>query len=309
LKRFVEDRPILARRASRRERLWRWCRRNPTLATLTACVAVLLVAVSVVSSVSALWLGKELRRAEKAEQAEKDARRDARDKLCRSYRAEANARRLSGRPGQRFESLEAMRKAVALARDLELPAERFAEFRDCAIACLALPDVEVVKEWNGYPGGSDWVDFDPALAHYARSDLRGNVSIRRVADDAEIASLPGSGNRVGLRFDPTGQYLAVFVDFVPANRPNPLKVWKLTGPRPVVVLEEPANQHHAFAFHPHRAEIAFGLADGTLRVCDLSTGQRLREWRTQPVSGLLFDPAGNRLALSPRPVPAGTVPD
>src|SRR5262249_18325505 len=29
LKRFVEDRPIQARRASLRERFWRWCRRNP----------------------------------------------------------------------------------------------------------------------------------------------------------------------------------------------------------------------------------------------------------------------------------------
>src|SRR5439155_26565378 len=61
LKRFVEDRPNLARRGSRRERLWRWYRRNPTLATLTACVAVLHVSGSVVSSVLAPWLGEELR--------------------------------------------------------------------------------------------------------------------------------------------------------------------------------------------------------------------------------------------------------
>ena len=38
LKRFVEDRPIRARRASEAERLWRWCRRNPGSASLTAAL-------------------------------------------------------------------------------------------------------------------------------------------------------------------------------------------------------------------------------------------------------------------------------
>src|SRR5262245_646969 len=33
LRRFLDDRPILARRATRAEQAWRWCRRNPALAT------------------------------------------------------------------------------------------------------------------------------------------------------------------------------------------------------------------------------------------------------------------------------------
>src|SRR5205085_10853045 len=39
LKRFVEDRPVRARRISEAERLWRWCRRNPAVAGLLAAVA------------------------------------------------------------------------------------------------------------------------------------------------------------------------------------------------------------------------------------------------------------------------------
>src|SRR5262249_42111930 len=36
LKRFVEDRPVRARRASEAEKLWRWCRRNPLVAASQA---------------------------------------------------------------------------------------------------------------------------------------------------------------------------------------------------------------------------------------------------------------------------------
>lgn len=43
LQRFLEDRPIRARRTSAVEHAWRWCRRNPALATLTTTTILLLV--------------------------------------------------------------------------------------------------------------------------------------------------------------------------------------------------------------------------------------------------------------------------
>ena len=50
LRRFVEDRPILARRISSAQRLWRWCRRNKLVASLAATAAALLVLVAVLAS-------------------------------------------------------------------------------------------------------------------------------------------------------------------------------------------------------------------------------------------------------------------
>ncbi len=49
--RFLDDRPIVARRTGRGEQAWRWCRRNPALAGTTAAVFLLLMAVTVVSAV------------------------------------------------------------------------------------------------------------------------------------------------------------------------------------------------------------------------------------------------------------------
>jgi len=51
LKCFLDDRPIHARRTSSFERLWRWTRRNPAVASLAASTLVLLVVVAVVASV------------------------------------------------------------------------------------------------------------------------------------------------------------------------------------------------------------------------------------------------------------------
>src|SRR5262249_47102357 len=48
LRAFVEDRPIAARRASRAEQLWRWCRRNRALASAGAVALLAVVGAAVV---------------------------------------------------------------------------------------------------------------------------------------------------------------------------------------------------------------------------------------------------------------------
>jgi hypothetical protein len=50
---FLAGEPIQARPVGRGERLWRWCRRNPWLAALTAIAATLLVAAAISATVAA----------------------------------------------------------------------------------------------------------------------------------------------------------------------------------------------------------------------------------------------------------------
>ena len=65
LRRFLEGRPILARQVGSGEKLWRWCRRNPVVASLMTAVAVSLLAgtgISAYFAVQAVQRAEDLRK-------------------------------------------------------------------------------------------------------------------------------------------------------------------------------------------------------------------------------------------------------
>src|SRR5205823_2687507 len=73
------------RPVGRREKLWRWCRRNPTLAVVTALTVVALVAVTLVSATLA---ARERRHAEElgnALTASEEYRHEGDRRLAESY--------------------------------------------------------------------------------------------------------------------------------------------------------------------------------------------------------------------------------
>lgn len=64
LARFLRDEPIHARPVTRSERVWRWCRRKPALASFIAATAVLLLAIAVGSPIAIYRINRALKRAE-----------------------------------------------------------------------------------------------------------------------------------------------------------------------------------------------------------------------------------------------------
>jgi tetratricopeptide (TPR) repeat protein len=94
LKRFLEDRPVLARRTSPPVRLWRWCRRNRAVAALTGTALALLAAVAVVASIGYFHVSRALDRVSEERSRADAARLQAEDERARTatehQRAEAN---------------------------------------------------------------------------------------------------------------------------------------------------------------------------------------------------------------------------
>ena len=124
----MEDRPIRARRLSLVERLWRWSRRNPALAA-SSLVAATLAVLMVIGSVAAAWIYRQQRdavtTAEKETAASRDqalaANRQSQTELGRTLVRKRRAMRLSGRVGQRATAIEALMKAVGIAREVGTP--------------------------------------------------------------------------------------------------------------------------------------------------------------------------------------------
>jgi serine/threonine protein kinase/WD40 repeat protein len=282
LRRFLAYRPIRARRISSLEQTWRWCRRNPAVAGLTASVILLLVVITVGSLLGSFRL-KEQRDAALEEQRQKT------EKLFEARLAQARALRSSHRQGQRFESLKAIQEAAQIARDTNMPQERFLALRNEAIASMALPDAQLLREWDCPLPDTVNIDFDGGLRHYAVLDGKGHGSVCRWADDAEIFSTAPGWNWPF--FSPDGQYLAV------ANG-NTVKVWDLGQPKPVMVLQQSVCSG-CLAFRPDNRRLALEHADGSIHVHELPSGQRVKALPPGPVHKcLVYHPFKDQLALA-----------
>ncbi len=282
LRRFLAGEPIQARRTSQLERLRLWCRRNPAVAALLAAVFLLLVCLAAGSLAVAFRLDRERKALAAAEE-------DRTENLYQSLVAQANAGRFSRQVGQRFATLEAVRKAAALVRERHMPAKRLDEMRNLAIAALALPDFRTLRTWEGFPGGYQKWDADDRLHRYARSDLDENISLRQIDTDEEIARLEGWPGETVLRFNPGGRFFL-------ACGNHRFRIWDVSVAPPQLVHE---GEDHGLAFHPDGRRWLMRRADGSVTICDLEAPRQkpLLLTSLQPSPGFLaFDPTGNRLA-------------
>jgi WD40 repeat protein len=313
LRRFLAGEPVRARRVGVWERGVKWVKRRPALAALLAVSAAAALSLTVGALAHNAQLGVALQKAEanleKARLAEEQARRAEQGKtrqLAIAYLREAQARRNSGLVGRRFESLEALKKAPQLFRDLdEFDEQRTLELRNEAIACLLLADLKPGKAWAPGPGWSHPVAFDPRLQTYAvraswadlpeKSNVRpGELSVRRVADDQEVAPLPGFGVRaVWAEFSPDGRYLAAHYEQGPRHN----YVWDLS--RREAVLKVPQAGYRSYpAFSPDSRLAALPRSDHSIRIYELPSGAVWKDLPPgPPVYRVHFHPDGRRLAV------------
>jgi serine/threonine protein kinase/WD40 repeat protein len=293
LGRFLAGTPTKARRVGSLERTWRWSRRNPMLATTIATVAILLVVIAVGASILSLNLHSALKVSEERTEFAQKAERKATDHLWEAYLATAKSNRLSGRVGQHFESLQAIRKALQLPTPKGHSTE---ELRTEAIACLVLPDLDLASTWESCPLYFDVLDQDSTLQLGAAVDKDGTVRIRRLKDGSEFAVLPSAGRLLwaGLSFSPDGRFLC-------HRAQRGQFVWDLAGAQPVKKVSiNVADYEHSAVFSADSKCVALVAADAkSIRVYATESGELLKAIHPgfRP-DRLAFHPRRNELAVS-----------
>jgi WD40 repeat protein len=161
---------------------------------------------------------------------------------------------------------------------------------------LLLPDLEVVKEWDGWPAGSRSFALDATFQRYARRDKDGNVSVRRLDSDEELYPLPGLGpcqDYWGLEFSPAGRRLYQGCEAKEGPRG---RRWKLEGAEPFLLLDV---AHPAFAFRPDGRQCAVGDPDGSIWIWDLEKNREVRRLKAVQEAGWVrWNPKRSQLLLA-----------
>jgi tetratricopeptide (TPR) repeat protein len=190
LGRFLEDRPVHARRATTAERAWRWCRRNPWLATTSGLTAAALLLGAAVAAGFGLYANAQAELARKNEKEAKEAALHAEqeaenarkmiDFLVKTFKT-ADAMGIEGLafrgpedPGQSLTGREILERGVKQARK---------DFRDSPLLRAHLLDAagDVYRSWADYARAKKLLD--EAL------DLRRNGNAHPLEVAASLHSL------------------------------------------------------------------------------------------------------------------------
>jgi WD40 repeat protein len=293
LRRYLDGRPIQVRRTTAVERGWRWCRRNPFVASLLTSIGLLIVAIAVVSTVLAARLGVEARRARAAE-------RHALERLFHSSFAQAKAVRGTGRYGQRHDTLKALAEAADLNGRVTVSPQDILDLRAEAIAAMTLPDIRPGPMIEAEPAGINGRCLDSAYRRYANSTRDGEVTVRHVSDDRVlrrfIVDAAGGLNRgVNLGFSPGDRYLAI--DCIDLDA-MPAFVWDLENPedRPFLAVRGGCC---AWSVSEAGGIAVIGTNDKRVRRFDLRTGRELPAFDVGILpSAVAIQPQGRVLAVA-----------
>ncbi len=284
LRRYLADEPIRVRRTQWYERTWRWCRRNPWVAGLIAAV-ILSLALGVVTA-SAFAIRADA----SAVQAQQD-RDVARRKLIDSYLSEADAIRMSRRPGQRFGALRRIRDALGVGAEIGLHEDEKVRARNIAIAALCLPDLEPGPQWSSGPDRQLPDELDPLFRkHIALCDYC-SANLPRPIHSLKLGSL----------FSPDGRFAMYGADEYVKHFCTGVRVWRIDGAKPVCILNDLENVNEdAAAFSADSTQMAFGFPNGAVKIYETETGCLIRELPLGrgPTFCMAYHPTLHRLAVA-----------
>jgi WD40 repeat protein/tRNA A-37 threonylcarbamoyl transferase component Bud32 len=264
LGRFLRHEPITARPVSQWGRGWRWCKRNPTVSSLSAAIAVLLLVSAIGGSVLAI------------------GERNAREVADRNAELESQAARRA-----ELASAEADRRRLEAdsQRNRAESATRESEHRLYASQIAAAN-----LEWNAGTPIPAWRHLDAS-----RADLRGwEYRYLHSLFNRNQRTLVGHNGAVNQAiFSPNGKQIAS------ASDDGSVKLWDAATGRNLLTLDGSHGAIKSIAFSPDGRRIVSGSESGTINVWNASTGHNelalnAEEAKTQ-LAKVAFSADGKRI--------------
>jgi WD40 repeat protein len=251
LERFIQHEPIHARPISRPERLWRWCRRKPALASL-------LVLLNVVGALGIAGIVWQWRRAEHNAAAETIHRLDAQQK-----QAEAEAERERARAQQQRADAQSRK-----ASENERQARRLLYDSDMNLAQEALRLNNLGKARRL---------LDRHRRQSGQEDLRGwewRYLWQLTRSDALVTLTNQSALGFSLSFSPQGTWLAV------GWFNGRVDLWNVPARKLARSLTDHSFAHQGrVAFSPTRNLLAATSEPRTVTLYDLDSSQQSELWK------------------------------
>jgi WD40 repeat protein/serine/threonine protein kinase len=292
LKRFVEDRPVKARRIGNAEKLWRWCRRNPVMTGMALAMVLSLVAGTTVSYLKYLDAEKQKGFAQqqqaRAEAEEREAREQQKIAQQQQARAEAGEKEAQEQRSRADREAEATRQNLYYAQ-MHLAPQTWREHRGLAhlhdLLANWLPEGES-------PDRRGWEWF--YLNSLPYQNLR-------------IITESGTGNNT----DPgsTGTLPTTVAWHVASKRlaegrvDGIIRIWDVDREQTTLILPGPAPVYQFWGvqwlgWSPDGGKLAAGGTDGTVHVWETGSGRELQVLRghKSPISFVAFSSDGARVA-------------
>jgi serine/threonine protein kinase/WD40 repeat protein len=273
LNRFLRGEPVRARPVGPVGRASRWMRRHRAISFAFALVLLLLIGGTAGATLAAL----RIKRAERAAVAG----------LRESLLEQSRARRLAGGLGVRSETIDSLRRALALGLD----ATQRVRARSEAIGALALDDVRFVPQPQLPRTSVVRSALDPTFTWFAHVESN-SVVIHRVSDGRVAGRFVDAAARRPLNGQPefsgNGQHLAVLYR-------DRLNIWSITNGQ---LCFSNVGTVNVFAFSGDGRRFALGTGDGAVTLRELPSGRVLHELPAGVAHP--FAPTGNsrRMGLS-----------